>query len=115
MLAIHVSARHPPNAHTAATHEVRPNPAPVARPEIDLGATEEDWKFFTDEFTRYKRTMGITGQTVLDELWHCTSKQLRALLQSEDTTSLTTETLLTSRMKGLAVTMLHSVVHLVHL
>ena len=49
----------------------RPKPAPVQRPEIDLGTTESEWNFFIAEFDRYKRTTGITGQTVLDELWHC--------------------------------------------
>ena len=26
--------------------QVRPKPAPVSRPEVDLGATEHDWRFF---------------------------------------------------------------------
>ena len=30
--------------------QVRPKPAPVSRPEVDLGATEHDWRFFKAQF-----------------------------------------------------------------
>jgi len=56
----------------------------------------------------------ITGQTVLDELWHCQTKQLRILLQSDtDITTLNTEEKLRDKLKSLAVTILHSSVHLI--
>ena len=61
---------------------VRPKPAPIQRPEIDLGTSESEWNFFIAEFDRYKRTTGITDQTVLDEHWHCQTKQLRILLHT---------------------------------
>ena len=86
-----VPARGQAGAQPAA---VRPKPAPVARPEIDLGASEHEWKFFVAEFERYKRTTGISGTTVLDELWHCQAKSLRSLMQAEASiTSLDTEIL----------------------
>ena len=67
------------NQHTTVAHAVvpdptrqpngvRPKPAPVQRPDIDLGTSETDWNFFKAEFDRYKRTTGIAGQTILDEL-----------------------------------------------
>ena len=94
----------------------RPKPAPVQRPEIDLGTTESEWNFFIAEFDRYKRTTGITGQTVLDELWHCQTKQLRVLVQSDtDVATLDTEEKLRDKLKSLAVTTLHSSVHLIAL
>ena len=113
--------------HTASVHgvqggqgqagaQVRPKPAPVARPEVDLGATEHDWRFFKAEFERYKRTTGITGLTVLDELWHCQTKALRSLMQAEaPSETLDTEAKLLDKMKSLAVVTLHSAVHLVEL
>ena len=68
-LQMHTSSEHKA-APAAAHHEqaVRPKPAPVTRPEIDLGASEADWRFFNEEFARYKRSTGVTGQTILDEL-----------------------------------------------
>ena len=108
------------NQHTTVAHPtinqgpvaVRPKPAPVQRPEIDLGTTESEWNFFRAEFERYKRTTAIIGQTVLDELWHCQSKQLRVLLQSDSALmTLDTEEKLMDKLKSLAVTTLHSAVH----
>ena len=117
MLQIHASSAHPtaPAVGGAAPPAVRPKPAPVSRPEIDLAATEADWRFFMDEFARYKRSTGVDGQTVLDELWHCQSKALRTLMQAEGTQELTTEDLLLARIKSLAVVTMHSAVHLVQL
>ena len=97
-------------------HGVRPKPAPVQRPDIDLGTSETDWNFFKAEFDRYKRTTGIVGQTILDELWHCQSKQLRILMQSDSSTAtLDTELKMLDKLKSLAVTTLHSAVHLIAL
>ena len=113
----HTTVAHaPPVQAPGQPHAVRPKPAPVQRPEIDLGTTESDWNFFKAEFERYKRTTGIAGQTVIDELWHCQTKQLRVLLQSDSTTStLDTEVKLLDKLKSLAVTTLHSAVHLIAL
>ena len=119
MLTIHASSAH--NAQLGGAnagggeHSVRPKPAPISRPEIDLGSSEADWRFFTDEFERYKRTTGVVGQHVLDELWHCQSKPLRTLMQAEDTASLTTEQTLKDKIKSYAVVTLHAAVHLVEL
>ena len=76
-LSLHTQVAHPqaaPGPGHGQPQTVRPKPAPVQRPEIDLGTTESEWNFFKSEFDRYKRTTGIAGQTVLDELWHCTNK-----------------------------------------
>ena len=118
-LQVHASTAHPAQAgagpHHAPAPPVRPKPAPVSRPEIDLGANEADWRFFTDEFGRHKRSTGIDGQTVLDELWHCQTRALRTLMQAEDTANLNTEVDLLAKIKSLAVVTLHSAVHLVQL
>ena len=118
-LSLHTQVAHPqaaPGPGHGQPQTVRPKPAPVQRPEIDLGTTESEWNFFKSEFDRYKRTTGIAGQTVLDELWHCQTKQLRMLLQSDSTmASLDTEKKLLDKLKSLAVTTLHSAVHLIAL
>ena len=113
----HTTVAHPTAAHNPGHPQaVRPKPAPVQRPEIDLGTSETDWNFFKAEFDRYKRTTGISGQTILDELLHCQTKELRVLLQSDSTTAtLDTETKLLDKLKSLAVTTLHSAVHLIAL
>ena len=117
MLQTHASSVHAVAA--APSHQgqlVRPKPAPVSRPEIDLGASEHDWRFFQAEFDRYKRSTGISGTTVLDELWHCQAKPLHSLMQAEASTeTLITEALLLEKIKSLAVVTLHSAVHLVEL
>ena len=111
---MHVNSVHTGGGQAGA-QQVRPKPAPVSRPEIDLGASEADWRFFIAEFERYKRSTGVNGTTVLDELWHCQAKPLRTLMQAEATTDLTTEDLLLAKIKSLAVVTLHSAVHLVEL
>ena len=70
LLQMHVTAAQPAGPQYATA--VRPKPGPVSRPEIDLGASEADWRFFIDEFGRYKHSTGIAGQTILDEIWHWT-------------------------------------------
>lgn len=111
MLKMHVQA-----AHSNVQATIRPKPAPVSRPLIDLGSSEHDWRFFTAEFDRYKRTTGVTGTSVLDEIWHCQAKPLRSLMQAEASiTELNTEELLLAKIKSLAVVTLHSAVHLVEL
>ena len=113
----HTTVAHPTPARVPGQPQaVRPKPAPVQRPEVDLGTTESEWNFFKAEFERYKRTTGIAGQTVIDELWHCQTKQLRVLLQSDSLiNSLDTEQKLLDKLKSLAVTTLHSAVHLIAL
>ena len=116
MLKLHVDSVHCGGQDRAGPATVRPKPAPVSRPEIDLGASEHEWKFFKAEFDRYKRTTGIVGTTVLDELWHCQAKNLRTLMQAETAVSdLDTEQKLLEKIKSLAVVTLHSAVHLVEL
>ena len=120
LLQMHSTSVHAPVAAAPAEggHQgpVRPKPAPVSRPEIDLGATEHDWRFFKAEFDRYKRSTGISGTTILDELWHCQAKPLRSLMQAEASiATLNTEDLLLEQIKSLAVVTLHSAVHLVEL
>ena len=86
------------------------------RPTINPQMTEENWRFFLDEWARYKRQTGVTGQSQLDELWSCMSEDLRQLAFAEGgSEQLHSETDMLQRIKKLAVVTLHSSVHVVAL
>ena len=78
--------------------------------------SEESWRFFLDEWSRYKRQTGIKDQELLDELWNCMTDNLRQLAFAEGgTTNLNTEADMTERIKSLAVVSLHPSVHVINL
>ena len=85
-----------------------------ARPSITAGMSETDWNFFLHEWNRYTRQTSISGATLRDELWSCMETDLRQLAFSEGSTATTEEELL-KKIKDLAVTVLHSSVHVVNL
>ena len=90
--------------------------AKKTRPSISNQMSEESWRFFLDEWSRYKRQTGVKDQELLDELWSCMTDQLRQLAFAEGgTTNLATELEMTTRIKSLAVVSLHSSVHVVNL
>ena len=61
--------------------------------------SEESWRFFLDEWSRYQRQTDIKNQELLDELWNCMSDELRQLAFAEGgTANLTTEAEITKRM-----------------
>ena len=86
------------NTHTQAVHPApaQHDPAPAAkasktakknRPSITNQMSEETWRFFLDEWNRYKRQTGIKDQELLDELWSCMTDELRQLAFSELTST----------------------------
>ena len=85
-----------------------------ARPSVTAGMSETDWNFFLHEWNRYTRQTSISGATLRDELWSCMETDLRQLAFSEGSTATTEEELL-KKIKDLAVTVLHSSVHVVNL
>ena len=86
------------------------------RPDVTNQMSEESWRFFLDEWSRYKRQTGIRDQELLDELWTCMTDDLRQLAFAEGgTANLTTEDLMTAKIKSLAVVSLHTSVHVVNL
>ena len=112
------------NAHAQSVH-IQPSPttptvssktAKKTRPAITPQMSEESWRFFIDEWERYKRQTQVKNQELLDELWSCMSDELRQLAFAEGgTTNLDTEAAMTTRIKSLAVVALHSSVHVVNL
>ena len=114
-LSTHSQAAHPPQQQGNATSSSSKT-AKKTRPSVTNQMSEESWRFFLDEWSRYKRQTGIKDQELLDELWGCMTDELRQLAFAEGgTTNLTTEDLMTIRIKSLAVVSLHSSVHVVNL
>ena len=117
-LLIHQQSVHPP-----ATPNVPPGggtshakTAKKERPSITNQMSEEAWRFFLDEWSRYKRQTGLNGQDLLDELWNCMTDELRQLAFAEGgTANLATEDAMTKKIKSLAVISLHSSVHVINL
>ena len=120
-LEIHQKSVHPvPVANVAPAHAGGGGPSSKTvkktRPSITNQMSEESWRFFMDEWSRYKRQTGVKDQELLDELWNCMTDDLRQLAFAEGgTTNLNTEPDMTNRIKSLAVVSLHSSVHVVHL
>ena len=109
-LAHAVTAQSTSVSQTVAKMDKRP------RPEAKQDMSEHDFRFFESEWGRYKRAAGITGQTLVDELWSCMSSDLKKLAFDQgDVDSLNTEQLMLQRIKSLAVAVLHTAVHTVHL
>ena len=86
------------------------------RPEISMEMTEHDWRFFLSEWQDYKRATGIAEQDLLDELWSCMTPELKRLAFDQGgKDTLVTEALMLTRIRQLAVSVLHAAVHTVAL
>ena len=112
-MTLHTQQSHPATAaHTRPISKVETR----ARPDVTMDTPENDWRFFLSEWEDYKRVTGITGQSVLDELWSCMKGDLKRLAFDQGgKETLTTEDLMIKRIKSLAVTELHTAVHTVML
>ena len=49
----------------------------LSRPILGEEITEVDWGFFLSEWSRYKRSTGLTGQNTMDQLWACAADSLK--------------------------------------
>ena len=112
--------------HVQTAHAAAPaGPAPpsvtakidkLSRPAAKRDMTEHEYKFFENEWTRYKRATNISGQLLIDELWNTMSPDLKQLAFDQgDVDNLNTEALMLARIKSLAVTVQHAAVHTVAL
>lgn len=113
---IHLKSKHANHAGNEGGGGQKGKLDKKVRPSITPQMTEESWRFIIDEWSRYKRQTGITGQQLLDELWSCMNEELRQLAFNEGgSDNLTTEADLLKRIKKLAVVTLHPSVHVVSL
>ena len=86
----------------------------LPRPSLKDEATEADLIFFKDSWTRYKRSTGLTGQGVVDQLWACCSQELSRSVYDSGVTSEATETALLHAMKKMAVRAQNNLVNVVN-
>jgi len=112
-LEVHQKTTHPFNVGAGGnTVKVDKKTRPAITPQM----TEENWRFFNNEWGRYKRQTGISGTQLLDELWECMTEELRQLTFAEGgSDSLQTEDAMIAKIKKLAVISLHPSVHVVTL
>lgn len=113
-LEIHQKTAHPVNTAPGGGNTAKVDKK--IRPSITPQMSEESWRFFSDEWGRYKRQTGVSGQQLLDELWSCMTEELRQLAFAEGgSDTLLTEDTMTARIKKLSVLALHPSVHVVTL
>ena len=53
------------------------------KPTADMEMTEARWRDFENQWARYKRASGVSGQDVVDDLVLCLSNALRLEVNSE--------------------------------
>ena len=113
---IHLKSKHPEPAQQNVSGGGVGKLDKKVRPSITPQMTEEGWRFLLDEWSRYKRQTGVTGQQLLDKLWSCMTEELRQLAFAEGgSVELKTETDMLARIKKLSVVTLHPSVHIVSL
>ena len=89
-------------------------PDKLPRPAVSEGIAEADWVWWKQEqWKRYKRSTGLEGQNILDQLWACAGSSLaRRCYEAGNTDNITEENLL-ARMKKLAIRAQNKLVNIV--
>ena len=85
----------------------------LSRPNLEEEISEVDWSFFTSEWRRYKRSTGLTGQGIMDQLWACASANLKKRCHQSGATDQTTEVELLGMMKRLSIKAQNDLVNVV--
>ena len=75
LLKMHFSAKHivPNSEFSKAGSKVEK----AKRPEIALEMTDEDWAYFLNRWSAYKKATGIVGEDIVLQLLECCCDQLR--------------------------------------
>ena len=85
----------------------------LSRPILGEEITEVDWGFFLSEWSRYKRSTGLTGQNTMDQLWACAGDSLKKSFHQSGATEATTEEQLLEFMKKLSIKATNKLVNVV--
>ena len=77
-------------------------------PKMDQPSLQEDcmdvyWDLFMKQLYQFKRSMGVSGQTVIDQLWMCLSGSLEKAVNNDGATYIKVEVDLLLRIHKLAV------------
>ena len=102
----HVEAEHRQVVQQASNRLMEKLP----RPEATLDMSDTQWREFLREWSRYKRSTGISGQLLLDQLHGCCSAPLRLDMASEvgdELDGMQEETLLTESNSHLEINTIH--------
>ena len=82
---------------------------------LTMDNTKRDWRFFLDEWGSYKKATGFVDPG-LDELWSCMAPDLKHLAFDQGGKGdLTTKKVMLAMIRSLAVTKLHTAIHIVNL
>ena len=85
----------------------------LTRPTLEEEISEVDWNFFKNEWSRYKRSTGLTGQSIMDQLWACASDNMKKRCHQSGATDQTTEEQLLEMMKRLSIKAQNNLVNVV--
>ena len=118
-LEMHTKYGHPAPAATAQLQAADTSAGSsradkLPRPALKDEATEADFIFFSDSWTRYKRSTGLTGQAAVDQLWACCSRELSRSVYDSGVTSAASEIVLLQAMKKMAVRAQNNLVNVVN-
>ena len=81
-LAMQLLMLHNANVHESANRQGC-KPEAMKRPLATLDMTETAWRDFKSQWQRYKRSTGLTGQDITDQLISCCADPLRMIINSE--------------------------------
>ena len=118
-IRLHLAMKHP-EVHAAldnstvsnvGTNSARAEKLP--RPAVTEDIPESDWKFFVDSWSRYKRSTGLEGQSIIDQLWACASHSLAKACYESGATATSTEEELLEIMKKLSIKAQNKLVNVV--
>ena len=99
--------------HTGEVSTATAKADKLRRPELKEGATEADFIYFKDSWTRYKRSTCLSGQAAVDQLWDCCSPELSRSVYDSGVTCQDDENVLIGAMKRLAVRAQNNLVNIV--
>ena len=109
----HISLIPPATNQTTGELSTSAKADKLPRPELKEGATEADFIYFRDSWTRYKRSTGLSGQMAVDQLWACCSPELSRSVYDSGVSSSDDENKLLDSMKRLAVCAQNNLVNIV--
>jgi len=118
-MRLHIAMVHPDigavldNSTSSNTTTTSSRAEKLPRPSIVEDVTETDWNYFQESWTRYKRSTGLEGQSVMDQLWACASQSLAKACYESGATALTTGEELLGMMKKLSIKAQNKLVNVV--
>ena len=116
-LEAHIKMRHEiSNASLSSNNSTSgggAKPDKLPRPNISEGITDADWVWFEEQWRRYKRSTGLEGQSIIDQLWACANSSLaRRCYEAGNTDNITEDDLL-ARMKKMSIRAQNKLVNIV--